>query len=92
MKSAAHVPPGRCAALKRGPGAARSAAPSPQPFKDNEKDNLAENNISEDNFLSLNILQGLCEIINEDVEIDDQLSLKIRHIHLELNQERLLLR
>lgn len=61
-------------------------------FKDNEKDNLAENNISEDNFLSLNILQGLCEIINEDVEIDDQLSLKIRHIHLELNQERLLLR
>ena len=55
-------------------------------FKDNGKDNLKEENVSEDNFLSLNILQGLCDIIEERVENDKRI------IHLELNQDRLLLK
>ena len=55
-------------------------------FKDNGKDNLKEENVSEDNFLSLNILQGLCDVIEERVENDKRI------IHLELNQDRLLLK
>lgn len=55
-------------------------------FDDTGHDCFNEDNVSEENFLSLNILQGLCDVIEEKVEKD------LRHIHLELNQERLLLR
>lgn len=55
-------------------------------FKDKGKDILAEENIEEDNFLSLNIIQGLCDHIEEHAENG------MRNIHLELNQDRLLLK
>ncbi|MBQ2853125.1 MAG: amino acid ABC transporter ATP-binding protein [Bacteroidales bacterium] len=55
-------------------------------FEGDNKKYLSEENVSEENFLSLNILQGLCDVIEEDVETANH------HIHIELNQERLLLR
>lgn len=55
-------------------------------FRDKGKDILAEENIDDDNFISLNILQGLCDLIKEQVENG------MRNIHLELNQDRLLLK
>ena len=55
-------------------------------IKDNGTDCLSEENVSEENFLSLNILQGLCDVMGERVENDKRI------IHLELNQDRLLLK
>ena len=55
-------------------------------FEGDDKEYLSEENISEENMLSFNILQGLCDVIQENVETDSH------HIHLELNQDRLLLR
>ena len=55
-------------------------------FKDKGKDILTESNIAEDNVISLSIIKGLCDHIDEYVK-DDK-----RTIHLEINQERLLLK
>lgn len=55
-------------------------------FEGDDKEYLSEENISEENMLSFNILQGLCDVIQENVETESH------HIHLELNQDRLLLR
>lgn len=55
-------------------------------FKDKGKDILAEENIEEDNLLSLSIIQGLCDVVKECTENG------MRNIHLELNQDRLLLK
>ncbi len=66
-------------------------------FKADDKEYLSEDNISEENMLSFNILQGLCDVIQENVEVmmpaaNSQQPKANHHIHLELNQERLLLR
>lgn len=55
-------------------------------FKDKGRDILTKDNISDDNLISLSILQGLCDNINEYVDNG------VRTIHLELNQDRLLLK
>lgn len=55
-------------------------------FKDRGKDILSEENIEDDNFISLNIIQGLCDYIKEHADNG------MRNIHLELNQDRLLLK
>lgn len=64
-------------------------------FDDNGCEYLSEDNISEENFICFNILNGICDVIEEKVkdnptENDKQPLVKSRVIHLELNQERLL--
>lgn len=58
-------------------------------FNDRGFDYLSEDNVSDDNFISFNILKGLCDVIEESVE-NKNIADKQRYIHLELNQDRLL--
>lgn len=67
-------------------------------FDDNGCECLNERNVTEENILSLEIIRGLCDVIEEKVVDVNQTTgnrqqmKKQRHIHLEINQERLLLK
>lgn len=66
-------------------------------FNGDNKYYLSDENIDDENIISLNILQGLCDVIEENIEnkmpaADSQQPKVNHHIHLELSQARLLLK